>query len=237
MKAGIFNTTIQTIESFGDDIRHFRLSFPSDIQFDFKAGQFLNFMFDFPDAGKTIKRPYSIASPPRWKGTVDIVWKRIDGGLVTNHLWNMKQGDALKVQGPLGIFTIKRPLPKSIIFVSTGTGIAPFRSMIHELLEEGADCDIWNLFGNRYETDILYRREFEDLQRHHPRFHNLFTVSRPQTWKGETQYVQFLLKKHFPDPHDKHIYICGLSAMIDEVKKAAEEIGFTRQQLFYEKYD
>ncbi|MBI3316903.1 MAG: FAD-dependent oxidoreductase [Candidatus Omnitrophica bacterium] len=217
------------------DTRHFKLAFDPGTVFDFDAGQFVNILVE-KDA-KTIKRPYSIASPPSWKGFIDLCWKRVDGGLVTNLLWDYKKGDKLTIQGPLGRFTAHKPLPKAIIFISTGTGIAPFRSIFHELLREGTACEIWNIFGNRYDEDILYQKEFEELAGKHKNFHNIFTISRPKTWKGEKDYVQFMLKKYISNPADKHIYICGLTNMIQEVQKTALEIGFTKEQIFFEKYD
>lgn len=238
MKAGIFTTTIEKIHDIGiQDTRHFKLVFEPGTVFDFDAGQFVNIIA--PLNGKTVKRPYSIDSPPAWKGFIDLCWKRVEGGLMTNHLWTLKEGDKLTVQGPLGRFTLKQPLPQTLIFVSTGTGIAPFRAMMHTLLEGTAAGEIWNIFGNRYEVDILYKEEFEALARGHKNFHNVFTVSRPKSadWKGETQYVQHMLKKYIPDPKDKHVYICGLTNMIMEVQKTALEMGFTKEQIFFEKYD
>ena len=236
MKAGIFTTTIEKIVNMGvQDTRHFKLTFEPGAAFDFEAGQFVNIMIQTPD--KLIKRPYSIASPPGWKGYLDLCWKRVEGGFVTNHLWQYKEGDKLQVQGPLGRFVLKQPLPKTIIFVSTGTGIAPFRSMIHTLLDQNASCEIWNIFGNRFDEDILYQKEFEDLAAQHKNFHNVFTISRPKTWKGETQYVQFMLKKYISEPKDKHIYICGLTNMINDVVKVGTEMGFMKDQIFFEKYD
>ena len=238
MKAGIFTTTIEKIIDLGvQETRHFKLAFEPGTEFDFEAGQFLNILVPETSEHKPLKRPYSIASPPLWKGFVDLCWKRVHGGLATNFMWTLKQGDKLQIQGPLGRFTARKPLPKTIIFISTGTGIAPFRSMIHVLLQEGAACDIWNLFGNRYEEDILYKEEFETLAAKHPNFRNVFTVSRPKAWKGETQYVQHMLKKYIPDAQDKHIYICGLTNMINEVVATATEMGFAKEQIFYEKYD
>ena len=94
-----------------------------------------------------------------------------------------------------------------------------------------------NIFGNRYEDEILYQKEFEQMEKEHPNFRNIFTVSRPKTWKGESEYVQFVLKKHVKDHQDKHIYICGVKVMIDHVLEIAHEIGFQKEQIFYEKYD
>ena len=238
MKAGIFTTTIDEIRDMGvQETRHFKLDFDPGTPFDFDAGQFVNLMIPATSEHALIKRPYSIASPPDWKGYLDLCWKRVNGGIATNYLWTLKTGDKVTVQGPLGRFTVRQPAAETMIFVSTGTGIAPFRSMIHNLLKHGTDREIWNIFGNRYEDDILYREEFEALAGQHKNFRNVFTVSRPKTWKGETQYVQFMLKKYIRDSKDKHIYICGLTNMINEVRQTALEMGFTKDQIFFEKYD
>ena len=109
--------------------------------------------------------------------------------------------------------------------------------MFHVLLDQKAPVQILNIFGNRFDEDILYKEEFEELARKHSNFKNVFTVSRPKAWKGETQYVQHMLKKYVTDPKDKHIYICGLTNMINEVNAVALEMGFTKEQIFYEKYD
>ena len=239
MRAGIFTTTIEKLEEMGiQETHHFRLVFEPGAVFDFEAGQFANVLVPEAPDHKAVKRPYSIASPPHWKGGFDLCIKKVEGGIATGYLWTLKQGDKLQIQAPLGRFTLKKPLPKTLIFVSTGTGIAPFRSMIHTMLHEGmTDIEIWNIFGNRYDEDILYQKEFEDLAAQYKNFHNIFTVSRPKTWKGEKEYVQFLLKKHFTDSRDKHIYICGLTNMINEVQGVAAEIGFTKDQVFFEKYN
>ncbi|MBU3758516.1 MAG: FAD-dependent oxidoreductase [Candidatus Omnitrophica bacterium] len=238
MRAGIFTTTIEDVQDIGiQDTRLFRLSFPAGTLFEFEAGQFLNIMIPTPE--KTVKRSYSIASPPQWtaQGRLDLCWKRVPGGFATAYLWDLKKGDKLEIQGPLGRFTARKPLPAKIVFISTGTGIAPFRSMIHDLLDRKESLEIWNLFGNRYEEDILYKEEFENLAREHSNFKNVFTVSRPKTWAGETAYVQNLLKKYIPVSGDTHLFICGLSAMIKEVETAALDMGFRKDQIFFEKYD
>lgn len=238
MRAGIFTVTIEKIIDMGvQDTRHFKMVFEPGTVFDFDAGQFINILVPETPERKALKRPYSIASPPIWKGYIDLCWKKVPGGTATSYLWTIKEGDKIQIQGPLGRFTARQPLPKGIIYISTGTGIAPFRSMIHTLLDQKAPVEIWNIFGNRFEEDVLYKEEFEALAQKYPNLHNIFTVSRPKTWKGETQYVQHMLKKHVPDAKDKHIYICGLTNMINEVVAAAAEMGFTKEQIFFEKYD
>ena len=239
MRAAIFDVQIRKIMDIGiQETRHFELALPAGSVFQFEAGQFLNIMVPAAGANPAFKRPYSIASPPHWANRIDLCWKRIHGGKATEYLWGLKQGDTIKVQGPLGRFVLKRPLPKRIIFVSTGTGIAPFRSIIAWLLEqEKPAIEIHNLFGNRYDEDILYLEEFESWAKKNPNFHNIFTVSRPKKWTGEKEYVQNLIKKYFPQPDSTHIYICGLTKMIEEVVQTATALGYAKDQIFYEKYD
>ena len=238
MKAGIFNTRIEKILDLGvQDTRHFKLVFEPGTVFDFDPGQFVNIIAQPPACEKPVKRPYSIDSPPYEKGYIDLVWKRVEGGLMTNHLMTMKEGDSLTVQGPLGRFGLKKPLPARIVFVATGTGIAPFRSMIQQLFKDGTDRDVWLIFGNRYETDILYDEEWKELASKYSNFHFVSTVSRPKQWKGETAYVQHLLPKYIPSPENTHLYICGLTNMITEVQAKALEMGFAKDQIFFEKYD
>lgn len=238
MKAGIFNTTIEKVIDLGvQETRHFKLVFEPGTAFDFEAGQFVNAMAPSGPDGKIIKRPYSIASPPHWKGYIDLVWKRVEGGFMTNYLWKLKQGDRLQIQGPLGRFCLKQPLPKRLVFVATGTGIAPFRSMIVELFKQGTTSEVWLIFGNRYETDILYDEEWQALAARHANFHYVPTVSRPKTWTGEREYVQKALAKSIPSPQDTHLYICGLTNMINDVNGTALEMRFAKEQIFFEKYD
>lgn len=238
MKAGIFTTKIEKVIDIGvQETRHFKLVFERGALFDFEPGQFVNAMAESKENGKVIKRPYSIASPPYEKGYIDLVWKRVEGGFMTNYFWKLKKGDTLQVQGPLGRFGIKKPLPRRIVFVATGTGIAPFRSMILQLFKEGTDREVWLIFGNRYETDILYHEEWQALAERYSNFNYVPTVSRPQNWSGEREYVQKMLEKYIPSPQDAHLYICGLTNMINEVQNTALRMGFVKEQIFFEKYD
>jgi len=237
MKAGIFTTTIEKIIPLGPDLKRFKLAFAPGTEFDFDAGQFASVILPGKEPGKPIKRAYSIASSPQWKGWIELCLKLVPDGYATNFMWQLKEGDTVQIQAPLGRFVPKQPLPKTLVYVSTGTGIAPFRAIYHDLLAKGATVEIWNIFGNRYETEIIYKEEFEELARKHPNFKNVFTVSRPQTWTGEKDYVQVMLKKYIQNGQDKHLYICGLTNMINEVEKAALEIGFEKAHIHYEKYD
>lgn len=242
MRAAIFEITIEKIIPLGDDLRHFTLRFKPTDHWEHEAGQFVNIIADdIPPlaGGKILKRAYSIASWPSQPGTLELFWKKVENGPMTSgYLIHKKEGDKLKIQGPLGHFTVKQPLPKTIYFVSTGTGFAPFRAMIYDLLEKKADVNLVNLYGNRYEDQVFYKDDLDKLAAANPRLKNIMTVSRPKEWKGESRYVQMLLKDLIKPGDSAHVYICGLTDMILAVEKVAQEAGLkTKESIFFEKYD
>lgn len=231
-----FDATLTKSVDFGNETRHFELTFDGGRTMDFIAGQFVAVLC--PNGAKVIRRAYSIASEPEKKDRLELVIKRVEGGAVTNWFWDLKEGDRFRVHGPFGKFILPDPIDFDIVFVATGTGIAPFRSMTRHLLAAGFRRRIWLLFGSRYETMIPYDEEWLELARRHPHFTYLPTISRPGPgWKGETGYVQTKIAKFFSDPIGKRVYICGLNEMIQAAQESCLQQGFTKNQIAYEKYD
>lgn len=227
-------TKLEKIFELTPTVRTFRFRFPEDKWIPFKAGQFC--MVHVPKELKPLKKAYSICSAPFEEGYLDLCIKLVEGGYATNWFWRLKEGDEITLTIPYGGFTIKEPLDYDFVFVATGTGLAPLRSMIKTLLREGCGRPMTLIFGVRYENEVLYADEFRELEKKHPNFKFIPTISRPKDWKGEVGYVQEKLKKYVTDPKGKEIYVCGLIPMIEAVQKAAEEIGFDKKQVHFEKY-
>ena len=101
-----------------------------------------------------------------------------------------------------------------------------------------ADVNLVNLYGNRFEDQVFYKEDLEKLEAENPRFKNIMTVSRPKEWKGETRYVQMVLKDLLKPGDNAHLYICGLTDMITSVEAVGHEAGLkTKESIFFEKYD
>ncbi|MGD0508919.1 MAG: hypothetical protein ABSA27_14045 [Terriglobales bacterium] len=134
-----------------------------------------------------------------------------------------------------------RPPLGDTAFIATGTGIAPFRSMLHWLLAERdrhQGRQFWLLFGARREQDIYYREEFERLAADHVNFHFLPTLSRGEAgWKGLRGYVQEHLAEIVGPRTDMHAYICGLDKMVKANRELLKRLGWDRTSIRYEKYD
>lgn len=228
-------TKLEKIFTLSDTVRTFRLRLPEGKWIPFKAGQFC--MVQVPKEGdKPLKKAYSICSSPFETGYLDLCIKLVEGGFATNWFWTLKVGDDVTVTLPYGGFVLKEPVENDLVLIATGTGLAPLRSMLRVLLRDGFQKPITLIFGVRYENEVLYSDEFRDLEKKHANFKFIPTISRPKDWKGEVGYVQEKLKKYFTDPTRKQIYVCGLVPMIEAVQKTAEEIGFDKKQVHFEKY-
>ena len=159
---------------------------------------------------------------------------------MSNHLCNLEDGAKITFQGPFGDFILRPPL-RDTVFIATGTGIAPFRSMLHWLLAESdrhQERQFWLLFGARHEQDIYYREEFERLAAEHANFRFLPTLSRAGSeWKGLRGYVQQHLGEIVGMRSDIHAYICGLDKMVKANRELLKSLGWDRTSIRYEKYD
>ena len=207
--------------------------------FGFVPGQWLSVRASTPD-GEEITRAYSIASPPSENAHFAFCLNRVQDGFMSNYLCGLEEGARIVFQGPFGDFILRPPL-RDTLFIATGTGIAPFRSMLHWLFAEDDrhyGRQFWLLFGARREQDIYYREEFERLAAEHANFHFLPTLSRGSAeWNGMRGYVQEHLAETIGARTDMHAYICGLDRMVKANRELLKSLGWDRTSIRYEKYD
>jgi ferredoxin--NADP+ reductase len=181
-------------------------------------------------------RLYSIASPSRGEdgaGTVIATTvkrtidehhetKRLFLGVASNFLCDLKPGDKVRLTGPSGKRFVLPAAPgeHDYLFFATGTGIAPFRGMLMELLGAKASSRIVLVMGAAYATDLLYHEELRRLARENPNFTYLTAISREKQEDGQgPMYVQDRLRSDAGElvpllqSHRTLVYICGLAGM------------------------
>src|SRR6201985_624216 len=139
--------------------KRFWIAVPELENFDFKAGQFVT--IDLPIHEKPNKRwrSYSIASWPDGTNVFELVIVLMEGGAGTNYLFNeVGVGSELILRGPQGVFVLPEKIDHDLFFICTGTGIAPFRAMSHNILNHNIPHkEIYLIFGCRKFEDCLYR--------------------------------------------------------------------------------
>jgi ferredoxin-NADP reductase len=227
------NAVLQETTLIAPETRHCRFALPDVASFPFLPGQFVS--LTAPLNGRQITRAYSICSSPSGN-QFEICFNRVQDGRFSPFLYDLRPGDTVQAKGPHGYFTLKNP-DRPVLMIATGTGVAPFRSMLLHMLPGGAASSITLLFGVRHEEGILYRDEFERLQRQHLNFRFWPSLTRPrQTWMGRTGRVQTHLEEALA-AEGLDVYICGLNAMVKDVRAILKERGLERGRVFYERYD
>lgn len=222
---------------FTHKVRDFVLELIEPPRIEFKAGQFVLVKAHHPQTGELISRAYSMANPPHRDREVLVNLEIIENGKLTPLMEQWEVGREVELQGPFGHFTLKSSPEKEFLFVATGTGIAPFRSMIEDLLEKKDPRRMRLYFGLRSQEDIFYNDLFKGLSAAHPNFTFELTLSRPKEgWTGASGRVTAHLPTLPLDPHKTDAYLCGGKAMIDEVKTILMGRGMDKSQIFFEQF-
>lgn len=228
-----YKAKIEKIEKLAPKFLLFTLEFPRS--FHFEAGQFVNIAVNDQD----LIRAYSLASLPN-DPKVKLLVDHSPLGIGSRFFLSRKKGDPLDCFGPLGVFTLlpRKDYPKdTLLFIATGSGIAPLRSQIQKLLREKDPRELHLFMGFRYPQDIVFQKEFEELSTQHPNFHFHLTLSRPEkTWKGNRGYVIKLLKKTRLPWSTSQAYLCGNPDMIKETSTFLQEKGLSFEKIRLERF-
>lgn len=206
----------------------------------FVAGQWLNFDIATPQG--IARRAYSIATAPNTDepDCFEIAVTRVDaGGSASLVLHTLEPGAQLEVDGPHGFFTREDTRTLSALFVGTGTGVCPLRAMIQDELKATEGTRLALLFGCRSQADILWGEELAAWAQAHSRFSLHVTLSRPEPgWTGLDGYVQRHLRALVDPASRPHVYVCGLTKMVSEVRRVLkDELGYDRRMIHSERYD
>lgn len=218
--------TISRVSDLTHDVRELEMVLVEPKDLSFKAGQFIS--FEVPKKGFPLPavRPYSIVSPPSQRDRLTLVLNLVPGGPGSTYLFSLREGDRTNFKGPAGSFYLKDDATRNFLFVATGTGIAPIRSMIEAQLERGTPQAVTLFWGLRSQRDLYYQNEFEALARKFPQFSFITTLSRPEAgWTGATGRVTSLVKNKVSSVKNVAVYLCGNSGMIQEVTALIQACG------------
>ncbi|MBR2649712.1 MAG: FAD-dependent oxidoreductase [Sediminibacterium sp.] len=238
---------ITKIENITTSTRRFWIQIPEVDDFDFIPGQFVTLDLPIHEQKNKRWRSYSIASAPDGTNTIELVIVLLEGGAGTNYLFNeAKVGTSFPLRGPQGKFTLPAPIEKDLYFICTGTGIAPFRSMVHYIdKHQLSHKKIHLIFGCRLFDDSLYEAELKALERDHPNFYHYPCFSRETQvpegkYKGYVHqvYEDIITKAKITEGNlpPAHFYLCGWKNMVDEAKQRIVTLGYDKKDIHLELY-
>ncbi len=208
--------------------------------FAFRAGQFITLDLPIGETRLDRWRSYSIANAPDNSNILELCIVKLEGGRASKYFFeDIELGQKFRFKGPGGVFTLPERPANDLVFICTGTGVAPFRSMIFDLINKGNTLpNIHLIFGTRTTTGILYRQEFEQLALSQSSFKYSIALSRKKAVGTHHGYVhQIYEQAYIKTGKNTVFYLCGWSNMVDEAKqKLIKKMGFDERQIITELY-
>jgi CDP-4-dehydro-6-deoxyglucose reductase, E3 len=206
---------ISAIEKMSSDVLKIILRLPPSSIFQFNSGQYVNLIKG------NLTRSYSIANSSNHNNQLEFFIKKYQNGLMSKYLFEeAKINDLLRLEGPLGSFFLRESNYEHIIFLATGTGIAPIKSIIESVMDQPANFNkkkFWIFVGARYEEDLLWNPIISNDQ---IQVIYVPVLSRQvNNWNGEKGYVQEVVLKQNINLENAQAYACGSNEMIQEAKK------------------
>jgi NAD(P)H-flavin reductase len=233
----LFAARTEHIRKLTQDVKEIRFALLKPDTIDFKPGQFVSFDVLNPRTGRTVTRPYSIASPPSQRNGVMLVLNLVPDGPGSTYLFGLREGDVVEFKGAAGTFYLRDEPDRDLLFIATGTGIAPFRSMLHDLADRRFPRGVTLYWGLRRQQDLYYQDELEALAGRLPGFTAVTTLSRPEPgWTGETGRVTRLAEERVRSVKHLAVYLCGNSGMLQDVSEIINKKGLCpiRKEKWYD---
>ena len=227
---------IERMHRLAPDVMAVFLRLPAHEPFHFNAGQYLDIMLP-----QNRRRSFSIASAPEQSELIELHIRRVSSGEFTQQLFDgMKEKTLLRIEGPLGQFWFRRESPRPALLIGGGTGYAPLRSMLRDLLAVGDRRPLHLYWGAQGRQDLYEHDEVEALRRQHPnlRYTPVLSDPRPQdAWTGRRGLVHAAVLEDHPDLRGFDVYASGPPAMVEAVRAEFAERGLPPQQLFFDSFD
>lgn len=217
-KVKIIPSKIDLISKISSNVVELQLRIPPNVSFNYLSGQYINIIKG------DYKRSYSIANISSGSNLVFFI-KNYGEGRFSNYLFKeAKINDLLRIEGPLGTFFYRKTNKTNIVFLATGTGIAPVKAILEQMDENDADLinkKIYLFFGGRTEEDLFWKPNFKNIK-----VNFVPVLSRSdKNWIGEKGYVQDAVLSKKIDIPDSVFYACGSEDMIKDSRELVMKNG------------
>jgi Na+-transporting NADH:ubiquinone oxidoreductase subunit F len=222
------------------DIKQFRFELQEPASIDYIPGQYIQ-LFVPPYNGNTeeVYRAYSISSDPSRKNFIETVIRLVPDGICTTYCFNhLKQGDAIRLNGPYGEFRLA-DTEAPVIFIAGGSGIAPIKCLLHQMENAQIDRAAIFFFGANLVKELFYIEEMKHFEKSLKNFQFVPVVAQPEentNWEGETGLVTEALARRMKNAGNHEAYLCGSPGLIDASISVLKQIGIPEDKIYYDKF-
>ncbi len=238
-----YKCVCEKIVDYTYDIKQFNMKLVDPQTIEYIPGQYVQlFTPAYEGSSEEVYRAYSISSDPADKSSIELIVRRVPGGICTTYLFDyLKEGDTVKINGPYGKFYL-RNTNAPIVFIAGGSGIAPIKCMLHHMKNTGNTRKSIFFFGVRSTKDLFLIDEMKQFEKDLANFKFVPIVSQPEEgsgWTGVigrvTNVAEEFLKK-LPDVKNCEGYLCGSPGMIDSAVQILTNLGIPEEKYYYDKF-
>lgn len=235
-----YRATVASITPQTHDIREFRFALEDPPEIDFIAGQYMQLVVPPYDGNsEEVYRAYSMSSDPANRSHVELVIRLVEGGLCTTYCFDhLEEGMPVRMNGPYGDFRLSET-EAPMIFIAGGSGMAPMKSLLHQMVNEKIGRRCIYFFGANQVRDLFMGDVMKGFEEELPSFTYVPVVARPaddEEWSGETGLVTEAVERAFEDASDHEAYLCGSPGMIDAAIVVLKRLGVKEENIFYDKF-
>jgi CDP-4-dehydro-6-deoxyglucose reductase len=211
-------TRVAKIERLSADVIALHLQLPAVETFRYRAGQYIEFLLK---DGK--RRSYSMASAPQQEPTVSLHIRHLPGGLFTDRVFKeMKEREILRFEGPLGSFFLREDSDKPMVLLASGTGFAPIKAMVEDIIAKGIQRPMRLYWGGRRPQDLYMDALARQWAQELPDFTYVPVLSDAlpaDGWSGRSGLVHQAVMADLPDLSGWQVYACGAPRMVDAARQ------------------
>lgn len=211
-------TRIAKLEKLSDDVMLVALQLPANEKLNYRAGQYIEFLLR---DGK--RRSYSMANAPHDAEHITLHIRHMPGGLFTDQVFStLKERDILRFEGPQGTFYLREDSDKPLILLASGTGFAPIKALVEQLIHTKSTRPVALYWGGRRPADLYMDKLCQDWAAKLPGFRYVPVISDAQAedqWQGRTGFVHQAVMADHADLSGYQVYACGAPVMVDSAKR------------------
>ncbi|HVQ05651.1 MAG TPA: CDP-6-deoxy-delta-3,4-glucoseen reductase [Burkholderiaceae bacterium] len=212
---------VMAMERRAPDVVVLRLQLPANQAFQFRAGQYLEFILR---DGR--RRSYSMATAPSKLGTppsIELHLRHLPGGVFTDHVFGaMKDKEILRMEGPYGSFVLREESDKPIVLLASGTGLSPIKAIIEHMQVKDIRRPAVLYWGCRSRVDLYLHEWAEQAAQSMPNLRYVPVLSEPRPedgWRGRTGLVHEAVMQDLPDLSGHQVYACGVPIMVESARR------------------
>jgi CDP-4-dehydro-6-deoxyglucose reductase len=227
---------VASLKKLSHDVMEMKLSLPANERLAFRAGQYIEFILRDKS-----RRAFSLANAPSNDEFLELHLRLVEGGKFTQHVFTeMKEKALVRIEGPFGSFAIKEVSNLPILLVAGGTGFAPLKAMVEQLIAENDLRPVTLYWRVRTEEDMYHHELALSWVKQHPSLTYtpvLSDTKNNQSWQGKTGFVHQAVIDDNEELSGFDVYVAGPPAMVNATKKAFLEKGLPEDQLLFDAFE